>query len=64
MPRMGDLPYELVALAAKPKPIDIDNANGETEVANNNGAPFSINLAAEMEQANKPDETLLSFLMR
>jgi len=61
---MGDLPYELVALAAKPKPIDIDNANGETEVANDNGTPFSINLAAEMEQANKPDTTLLSFLMR
>lgn len=61
---MGDLPHELVALAAKPKVIEADLRNDKAAPANNTGAPFSINLAAEMEQANKPDTTLLSFLMR
>ncbi len=61
---MGDLPHELVALAAKPKPIDTDLHSEETDIASNDAAPFNINLAAELEQANKPDKTLLSFLMR
>ncbi|WP_404421557.1 thermonuclease family protein [Thalassospira australica] len=61
---MGDLPHELVALAAKPEPIDTDLPGEETDIASNDGAPFNINLAAELEQANKPDKTLLSFLMR
>ncbi len=61
---MGDLPHELVALAAKPKLVDTDLHSEETDIASNDGAPFNINLAAELEQANKPDKTLLSFLMR
>ncbi|UKV13391.1 thermonuclease family protein [Thalassospiraceae bacterium SW-3-3] len=61
---MGDLPHELVALAAKPKLIETDLRDSKAAPSNDAGAPFSINLAAEMEQATKPDTTLLSFLMR
>lgn len=68
---MGTPPSELVALAAKPAPKEIDSeddaANRKTQDGDNGGndftnLPFGINLAAEIEEANKPDDTLLSFL--
>jgi len=68
---MGTPPSELVALAAKPAKYDMqeaDDANAlktliEDELEPQRPEnPIEIDLASEMEEANKPDMTLLSFL--
>lgn len=68
---MGTPPSELVALAAKPTKYDMqeaDDANAlkaliEDELEPQRPEnPIEIDLASEMEEANKPDMTLLSFL--
>ena len=68
---MGTPPSELVALAAKPVKHDLqktDDATAlekmleETLEQERPETPISIDLASEMEEANAPDMTLLSFL--
>ncbi|NIZ02635.1 thermonuclease family protein [Thalassospira lucentensis] len=61
---MGTPPHELVALAAKPKSRDTNVASDDNNSDDENyvTGPIAINLAAEMEKANEPDRTLLSFL--
>jgi endonuclease YncB( thermonuclease family) len=68
---MGTPPSELVALAAKPNKYDLaesDNANALKNMVDDAlepqrpETPIKIDLASEMEEANAPDMTLLSFL--
>lgn len=68
---MGTPPSELVALASKPTAIDIQNEDDATKRKDAAKdavkphifeAPIQVDLASEMEKANAPDRTLLSFL--
>ncbi|OSQ45697.1 thermonuclease family protein [Thalassospira alkalitolerans] len=61
---MGDLPYELVALAAKPKREDFSRNDENTETLRAISSPFHVDLASEHRRANEPKPTLLSFLMQ
>jgi endonuclease YncB( thermonuclease family) len=68
---MGTPPSELVALAAKPTQYDLAESDDANELKNmvddaleppRPETPIKIDLASEMEEANAPDMTLLSFL--
>lgn len=68
---MGTPPSELVALAAKPTKHDLQDADDANELKNMLDDaleprpvenPIKIDLASELEKANEPDRTLLSFL--
>jgi endonuclease YncB( thermonuclease family) len=67
---MGTPPSELVALAANPKrdQQDADDGNGlenqpdASQEEQSFESPIKIDLASELERANAPDRTLLSFL--
>ncbi len=66
---MGTPPSELVALAAKPASEELQSTDDKARRKENGdtprhlfGSPFTIDLAADIKQANAPDKTLLSFL--
>ncbi|WP_417810219.1 thermonuclease family protein [Thalassospira alkalitolerans] len=61
---MGDLPYELVALAAKPKRKDFNRDEENAETLRTISAPFHVDLASDHRRASQPKPTLLSFLMQ